>query len=650
MSLSEGMTQYQQALKQGQKTFKDRVHTGLNPYLTVLDEFLSRDMIAGYINIGTLEIPTEYIIGTKTSGRKEAFAADFMPLLPHNTEFCRKWVALCAAHLTEGIRDPIVCFEYLGRGFVQEGNKRVSVLKSFNAVTIPARVTRIMPVWCDSEAIRVYYEFLDFFKLAGIYQIRFTTPGQYRKLQSALGFEADHIWTKEERTAFIAGYTRFREAYENLNRGDFRLTVSEALLTWLKVYPKEALNEKSVHELERSLDAVWGDVRSAFKDTPIILETEAAQPEKGFFPSLRSVVSPNHVKAAFIYEKEPSASRWIHNHDLGRQYLEEVMDGKVTTAVYIRREDETARELMIKAADEGAQVIFSTSQLQIGDCRRFAADHPGVRLLNCSLCMPFTGFRTYYCRMYQAKFIAGAIAGSLARASDIGYVAGLPLYGVPSDINAFALGARLTNPTVRIRLRWHCLENDAFDHFEKEGLRVISNLDLPNANLAQSNWGLTMRGDDGYRHALAAPYLNWGIFYEHVIQSILDGTWDSQGAKDGTPLNYWWGMRSNVIGIRAAEGLPDGAVQLMEILRSGITDGSIDPFRRRITDTDGIVRSDGSHWFSPEELMKMDWLCNCVDGTIPSYEDIPGSIPRSLVRLMGLHREQIPPDPQEVII
>ena len=146
MSLSEGMTQYQQALKQGQKTFKDRVHTGLNPYLTVLDEFLSRDMIAGYINIGTLEIPTEYIIGTKTSGRKEAFAADFMPLLPHNTEFCRKWVALCAAHLTEGIRDPIVCFEYLGRFFVQEGNKRVSVLKSFNAVTIPARVTRIMPV------------------------------------------------------------------------------------------------------------------------------------------------------------------------------------------------------------------------------------------------------------------------------------------------------------------------------------------------------------------------------------------------------------------------------------------------------------------------------------------------------------------------
>ena len=38
-----------------------------------------------------------------------------MPLLGEETEFAQKWMALCEANLSDtGIREPILCYEYLG--------------------------------------------------------------------------------------------------------------------------------------------------------------------------------------------------------------------------------------------------------------------------------------------------------------------------------------------------------------------------------------------------------------------------------------------------------------------------------------------------------------------------------------------------------
>lgn len=108
-----------------------------------------------------------------------------MPLLAANTEFAAKWVELCMAHLGEGIRDPIRCYEYMGRFYVQEGNKRVSVLKSYGAPAIDAFVTRVIPAYSQDQAVQVYYEFLNSFPLTGLYQVRFSQLGGFAKLQAA---------------------------------------------------------------------------------------------------------------------------------------------------------------------------------------------------------------------------------------------------------------------------------------------------------------------------------------------------------------------------------------------------------------------------------------------------------------------------------
>ena len=95
----------------------------------------------------------------QTAGRSSAFSKSFKPLLKENTEFAYKWMALYKAHLNEGIREPIKAYEFMNKFYVEEGNKRVSVLKFFDAVSIPGNVTRIVPPRTEEKENKIYYEF-----------------------------------------------------------------------------------------------------------------------------------------------------------------------------------------------------------------------------------------------------------------------------------------------------------------------------------------------------------------------------------------------------------------------------------------------------------------------------------------------------------
>ena len=121
-ALHEAASQYAAALRRGKKTQRERLQQGLDPGPPALDDLLRGRPLAGMVELGLMDIPMEDIAGTRTRGRQTAFAADLMPLMEPDTEFAAKWIHLCADHLGEtGIRDPIRCFEYLGKFYVQEG-------------------------------------------------------------------------------------------------------------------------------------------------------------------------------------------------------------------------------------------------------------------------------------------------------------------------------------------------------------------------------------------------------------------------------------------------------------------------------------------------------------------------------------------------
>ena len=151
-----------------------------------------------------------------------------------------------------------------------------------------------------------------------------------------------------------------------------------------------------------------------------------------------------------------------------------------------------ADALVEQAITDGADVVFTTSPKLVGASLRAAVRHPQVHILNCS-----TGdaLRQHphllHPRVRQAKFITGAIAGAMAGGDRIGYVADYPSFGVPANINAFALGARMTNPNVRIDLQWTCLPDqiDPLHVFTQKGITVISGRDVPMPNCRSGSSG-----------------------------------------------------------------------------------------------------------------------------------------------------------------
>ena len=155
------ITEYEKAKRIGERAFRRDMLRGRYPYLPVLDDIIQKEEIIGETNLGLVNIPLDRVIGTSTAGRTNAFARNFMPIMDMNTEFGVKWAMLCDAHIAEGIHDAIKVYEFMNYFYVVEGNKRVSVLKYFNADSIPAFVTRKIPKLSDRKDIKIYYEFMD---------------------------------------------------------------------------------------------------------------------------------------------------------------------------------------------------------------------------------------------------------------------------------------------------------------------------------------------------------------------------------------------------------------------------------------------------------------------------------------------------------
>lgn len=53
------------------------------------------------------------------------------------------------------------------------------------------------------------------------------------------------------------------------------------------------------------------------------------------------------------------------------------------------------------------------------------------------------------------------------------------------------------------------------------------------------------------------------------------------------------------------------------------------------------MKSDGIRGFTPGELLHMDWLCDNIVGSIPTFDQIL-PISQQMVRELGIYRDKIP--------
>ncbi|HAG69145.1 MAG TPA: BMP family ABC transporter substrate-binding protein [Lachnospiraceae bacterium] len=628
--------EYTKAKRLGEKAYKKAVVSGRYPYLPALEEFFPKTS-RGEITAGIMEIPLAQVTGTKTRGRQEAFADNFMPLLDSNTEFATKWTAIFNAQQEEGIRDPVKAYEYMWKFYILEGNKRVSVLKYINAAEVMADVIRILPDKNDEKDVRIYYEFDRFFRACGIYDIIFTEEGYYQKLADILGADLDSRWDEEMIIELKTGYYVFSKVYSS-KAGQYNTSVSDAFLIYITVFgfnelaadrPEEI--KKKIEKLHNEFLTVSGEKSIAFVEKPYAAEDAYQSLSVLMRPKLYTRKKP--FKAAFIYDGEPSQSRWIYGHELGRNQLSEYYQGIVETSAFSGRESEESFENAVReAAEDHADLIVTTSPTQMDMALRAAVAYPRIKFINCSINLSYNTVRTYYGKMHEAKFLMGVLAASVAKGHRIGYVSDYPIYGAAARINAFAIGAAMVDPDISVYLTWTSLENGSWREFmEEKGIRTISGPDLINPAQASRDYGLYQIEDDQTVKNLAMPVWDWGKYYELIVRNIMNGGWDREtNSIKNQALNYWWGMSSGVIDVITSANLCYNTYKMLDIYKKAIVTEIIHPFDGELHSQNGLVKAADAPPLTNEEIVSMDWLNDNVKGGFPALSELTEAGKRSV--------------------
>ena len=629
ISTNDAAESYEKAYRLGKKEGEP---------IAVLDDILKEKHISSprEIPLGLVQIPMSQIAGTKSEGRSAAMSKSFYPLLDSKSEFASKWISLCRAHLSEGIRDPIKAYEFMNRFYVQEGNKRVSVLKYFDAVSVPGYVTRIVPPWSEDKDVRIYYAFMDFYRLSSINYIWFSKEESFSKLQQLVGKRPDEIWTKDDQMDFNSIYTRFCAEYDNIVGKKLSITPGDAFLFFIGIYGYRSLNDMTTSELKEKLAKAQEEFYLLMSDDSLQLQMEPEENsrKKNLLARLIPVSTPR-IKVAFLQERSAETSTWAYAHELGRMHLEETFSDQVSTASYENVTPDNADDILQKAIEDGNNLIFTTSPPLLKASLKAAIEHSEVKILNCSLNTSHRHIRTYYARMYEAKFLMGAIAGAISENGKIGYIADYPIFGMTASINAFALGAKMVNPRARVYLEWSTLkDHDPYETLRQKGVTVISGLDMALPGQSRQ-FGLYETTGDMPR-SLAMPVWHWGKFYEQMIRNIMDGSWKYDDASDETKgLNYWWGMSAGIVDVICSHHLPIGTIRLIDMLRSTICQDDFNPFSGVLYSQEGIVQTDPDRALSPEEIIEMDWLAENVEGRIPDPQELVESA-KPVVDVQGL--------------
>ena len=333
------------------------------------------------------------------------------------------------------------------------------------------------------------------------------------------------------------------------------------------------------------------------------------------------------LKVAFVYVSPIGEAGWTYQHEQGRLLMQKALgDTVVSTAVEAVAEGADSERVMRDLAAQGHQLIFATSFGYLDPALRVAADFPNLKFEHAGGYKTAANLNTYNARYYEARYLAGLLAGKSSKSGVAGYVAGFPVPEVVQGINAFTLGMREANPKAEVRVLWlntwfdPAREREAAQTLVNQGADVLTNHSGSPAvpQTAQANFK-----DKGVRAIayqsdmrkfapdaqLAAVTHHWGGYYTQVASAVLAGTWKAQPA--------WGGMKDGLVQLSAVSADVPAPVQaLVEARRQAIVAGRFKPFTAPLADNEGRVRlAQGA--LDDASIATMNWFVQGVVGAVP---------------------------------
>ena len=337
---------------------------------------------------------------------------------------------------------------------------------------------------------------------------------------------------------------------------------------------------------------------------------------------------PAPLKVAFVYVSPIGDAGWTYQHEQGRLAMQQALGPLVVTSTVVESvpEGADAERVMRDLVAQGHQLIFATSFGYLDAALRVAADHPEVRFEHAGGYKSAANLGTYNARYYEARYLAGMLAGKSSALGVAGYVAGFPVPEVVQGINAFTLGMREVNPKAQVRVLWlnswfdPARERDAAQALINQGADVLTNHSGSPAVAQTAQANFKSRGvraiayqSDMRAYApdaqLAAVIQNWGGLYTQIVQSVRNGSWSAR------PI--WGGMKDGLVRLDAfAPSVPGDVRALIDVRRVGIESGRFKPFAAPLIDNTGQKRlTEGA--LDDAAIGAMNWFVQGVVGTLP---------------------------------
>lgn len=326
-------------------------------------------------------------------------------------------------------------------------------------------------------------------------------------------------------------------------------------------------------------------------------------------------------KVAFVYIGVPGDGGWTYEHDKGRIMVEEKFGMKATVIENVPEGSDAERVFEELAQDH--DLIFGTSFGYMDPMFNVAQKYPNVKFMHATGYKTLPNLATYQGRGYQPGYLSGLAAGMLTKNNKIGYVGAFPIPEVIYTINAFTLAAQSVNPDVEVSVVWSntwfdpATERQAAISLLDQGIDLLANYqDSPAGIQAAQERGVWGMGNDSDMNRFAPetyvtnPVLNWGPYYVDVVQSVIDGTWETHA--------FYGGFAEEMVDIAPfGKNVPEEVVKAVEAKKAEILDGSFKVFHGPIVDQAGTVRLKEGETMSDEDILVMNYFVKGVKGTIP---------------------------------
>jgi len=324
-------------------------------------------------------------------------------------------------------------------------------------------------------------------------------------------------------------------------------------------------------------------------------------------------------KVGFILSGGATEDGWNGMHYRGMKSACETAEADLLIEEYVLEGSGQCGTAVRELVEAGCEMVVLSSYGYSEEVHELVREYPNVVFYGNSSEYHEQNMTSYFIKMYEARYLAGIIAGRMTKNNQIGYVAAMNNNEVNRGISAFTLGVRRVNPTATVNVIFTGTWDD--EETEKAAAnKLVKEVGVDLLTYHQNQTYVVEVAEEagiysiGYHEStqqfseryLTAVKCDWQQVYKELIQEFLRG-------KANSVENFWVGMDTGAVGLDEYSALIPGKVQKeVETVKKEILNGK-EIFSGVIYDMEGKLQCDKDELISDERLLeKFDWLVEGV--------------------------------------